>query len=116
MLEEDVYRLHQMFQMVVDAIMKLNCIIDIPDVQQEYVESQSKLYKETKTAKCGLCLKQSGIFDSLTKEELLEFSSNVMLYNALQSDSIYEEEVVDHFVLIGDGKVEVSKADRDIPF
>ena len=77
-------------------------------------DSEEERAYKLRVAQIALYLKESGIFDSLTVEELMEFSEHCRLTSYLVNDMIVEEKTrPDSVYILGEGKLEESLTAMD---
>ena len=77
-------------------------------------DSEEERAYKLRVAQIALYLKESGIFDSLTVEELMEFSEHCKLTSYLVNDMIVEEKTrPDSVYILGEGKLEESLTAMD---
>lgn len=70
-------------------------------------DSEEERAYKLRVAQIALYLKESGIFDSLTVEELMEFSEHCRLTSYLVNDMIVEEKTrPDSVYILGEGKLD----------
>ncbi|MDY3909248.1 MAG: cyclic nucleotide-binding domain-containing protein [Eubacterium sp.] len=113
-LESILENLHEIFVDELSKILSLNktkfdktTFIKVNDSDEE------KLYK-IKLAQTGLYLKESGLFESLTADEIMKLAEYCRLTSYLSNDMIVtEKNKISKIYIVGDGKLEESMTASD---